>query len=116
MVPANAPLIYPGPQSIDEMWESGRFIHKAGVKIQRNKIIRTRPMFKEWSADIEIHYLQTLLNDNEIKQFVETAGQLVGLGDWRPKFGRFTAERINQAPQKVLDPPVVPNIGVVPLI
>jgi hypothetical protein len=28
----------------------------------------------------------------DIRQIADTAGQLIGLGDWRPRFGRFTAQ------------------------
>jgi hypothetical protein len=27
----------------------------------------------------------------ELVSIAETAGHLIGLGDWRPRFGRFTA-------------------------
>jgi hypothetical protein len=113
MVPDNAILIYDGPQNIDEMWESGQFIHKAGVKIQRNKVIRTRPVFKNWSAVITIHYLPGLLNESDVKTFLEVAGQIVGLGDWRPKFGRFVVEPAQVVEQPA---PAVPEISMVPLI
>lgn len=90
IVPHNAMLEYPGPQDIDEMWASKQFLHKIGVRVQRNKVIRTRPIFKEWAATIEIHYLPSLLNKSDVEGFVEVGGQIVGLGDWRPKFGRFS--------------------------
>jgi len=94
IVPLNALLEYEGPQDIDEMWKSGQFIHKIGVRVQKNKVIRTRPIFSQWAATIEIHYLPSLLNKSDIAGFIETAGEIVGLGDWRPKFGRFEVEAI----------------------
>lgn len=92
IVPNNTKLEYPGPQDIDEMWKSGQFINKVGVRVQKNKVIRTRPIFKDWAANLTIHYLPSLLNESDVKGFVETAGQIVGIGDWRPKFGRFGVE------------------------
>jgi hypothetical protein len=89
IVPNESLLEFPGPQGIDEMWKSGQFIHKIGVRVQRNKVIRTRAIFKEWGASITIHYLPSLLNKSDIAGFMEQAGSIVGLGDWRPKFGRF---------------------------
>jgi hypothetical protein len=90
IVPEDAPIQYDGPTEPAEMWESGNFIHKVGVKVQRNKVIRTRPIFKKWALDLEVLYLDSLLNRSEVESFVQIAGQIVGLGDWRPKFGRFT--------------------------
>lgn len=92
IVQDNAVLQYDGPTDPDVMWKSGQFIHKVGVKVQRNRVIRTRPIFRQWAADLKIHYLPSVLNKSDIIEFVEIAGQLVGLGDWRPKFGRFSVE------------------------
>lgn len=95
IVPNEAPLEYPGPQNVDEMWKSGEFIHKIGVRVQRNKVIRTRAILKEWRANVTVHYLPSLLNKSDIAAFFETAGSIVGLGDWRPKFGRFTVSEVS---------------------
>lgn len=92
IVQENATLDYEGSRDPDEMWKSGVFTHKVGVKVQRNRIIRTRPIFKNWSADLVVHYLPSVLNKSDIQEFMDIAGQLVGLGDWRPKFGRFVVE------------------------
>lgn len=94
IVPGNAILEYEGPQEVDEMWKSGKFLHKVGVRIQKNKVIRTRPIFHTWAATLDIHYLPSLLNKSDVEGFIEVAGQIVGLGDWRPKFGRFSVEAI----------------------
>jgi hypothetical protein len=94
IVPDHVLLDYPGPRDVNAMWESGDFIHKIGVRVQRNKVIRTRPIFREWSATLASHYLPSLLNKSDVSAFMEIAGQVVGLGDWRPKFGRFTVEEV----------------------
>jgi len=94
IVPNNAKLDYPGPQDIDEMWKSGQFLHKVGVRIQKNKVIRTRPIFREWSVTMDVYYLPSLLNKSDVEGFIEVAGQIVGLGDWRPKFGRFEVKEV----------------------
>ena len=92
IVPDDSLIEYDGPQDPAEMWESGDFIHKVGVKVQRNKVMRTRPIFKKWALSLEILYLDSLLNKSEVESFVEIAGQIIGIGDWRPKFGRFSVE------------------------
>jgi hypothetical protein len=53
------------------------------------KIKRTRPIFREWAADILVEYNDNLLDEEQVKRWVEVAGEQVGLMDWRPRFGRF---------------------------
>jgi hypothetical protein len=35
-----------------------------------------------------------VLNPTQIGEFLEVGGRLIGLCDWRPKFGRFTYEEM----------------------
>jgi hypothetical protein len=62
------------------------------VKVQRATIMRTRPIFRDWSLTFEIQYLEDILDEASISEALVTAGQIVGLCDWRPKFGRFNVE------------------------
>lgn len=61
------------------------------VTVQRAGVNRTRPAMRAgWTAEIELQVLtpeyidETLLHD-----VVSTAGRLVGVGDFRPTYGRF---------------------------
>ena len=83
------PLIYEGSKDPHEMWESGSFKLIAGVIIKGSRIMRTRAMFKEWSAEIAVSFNPELLDEPVVKNWIEVAGEQVGLMDWRPKFGRF---------------------------
>lgn len=91
--PDNYPLVYDGPQSIAERWkdEACRLIH--AVKVGQSRVMRTRPMFNQWSCEFEIRYDTTKMNERDVIQIVNLMGD-AGLCDWRPKFGRFTAEQI----------------------
>ena len=51
--------------------------------------MRTRPKFDEWAAEFDVEYETGLLNASEVKEILGTAGDQVGIGDWRPKFGLF---------------------------
>jgi hypothetical protein len=64
------------------------------VKIGTSRVMRTRPIFQEWAADIEVKFNPVLLNASEIEEFLAAAGELEGIGDWRPRFGRFAVARI----------------------
>lgn len=90
--PDNYDLIYDGGAPIEQLWVNPDYRLTVGARIQRNRIMRTRPKFNEWSAKIEVRYDPLMLNEGEIKQIVQLAGEEVGLMDWRPKFGRFSIE------------------------
>ena len=51
--------------------------------------MRTRPRFREWSAVISATFLTTELNRSEVVDFMKISGAMRGIGDWRPKYGRF---------------------------
>lgn len=59
------------------------------VAIQRVSVMRTRPRFDVWSLEFSCTYNEGIINPDEVKEAIKKAGQLVGIGDWRPKFGRF---------------------------
>ena len=61
------------------------------VMIQRNGINRTRPAMKlGWSAEFEIMVnLPEYVNQHLLHDLINDAGRLVGVGDFRPTYGRF---------------------------
>ena len=85
-------LQYEGPKDPYELWEDEAFRLQALVIVNSSRVMRTRPMFKDWSADVEVDFNPELLNEDQVRRWVEVAGEQVGLMDWRPKFGRFTVE------------------------
>lgn len=84
-----AKLVYDGPTTPKELFEDVRFRYTCPAKIGTSRVMRTRPMFKQWSANVEITYLTEVLTERDIREFAYQAGMLVGIGDWRPKYGRF---------------------------
>jgi hypothetical protein len=78
--------------SLAEMFESGDFTHTIGVRVGMAKVMRTRPIFRGWSLEATAQYDPDVLNHRDIEEIAVDAGKLVGLGDWRPKHGRFDAE------------------------
>lgn len=64
-------------------------IDARNVVIQRSRVIRWRPRFNDWALSFRI----SIIDDENIspitlKEILEKAGQL-GIGDYRPRFGRF---------------------------
>ena len=87
------PLIYTGPRTVEGLWKDENFRHVASVKVQQNRVMRTRPMFKEgWEVTAHGVLDTSVLDFVELESIAETAGNMIGLGDYRPRFGRFTVE------------------------
>ena len=54
--------------------------------------MRTRPKFNTWAANLVIQYDDAQLNEEDVRELLVIAGESIGVGDWRPKFGRFIVE------------------------
>ena len=75
----------------DALYDAGHVL-RVGVKVTTSRVMRTRPMFREWTATVLVEYVPALVDRDTILRAAEYGGQVVGLGDWRPRFGRFTVE------------------------
>jgi len=64
-------------------------IHKCSVVIQRARIMRARPMFKDWKVEFEFEIIDENIAPSVVKEIFEAAGKYQGLGDYRPEFGRY---------------------------
>jgi hypothetical protein len=53
------------------------------------KVMRTRPHFKDWTATFKVSLNTDVANENQLKRWVDDAGAYVGIGDWRPRHGRY---------------------------
>jgi len=67
------------------------------VVIQRARVMKWRPRFNQWKIEFEIQ----ILDDENIsipllKQILERAGTYHGIGDYRPRFGRFMVTEFNE--------------------
>jgi hypothetical protein len=83
------PIEYEGPKSADDLWKDKRFVDRRAVKVQTSRVIRTRPKFNVWSLSFVVDFLPSVLNRDQVRDALVVAGRIVGLGDYRPKFGRF---------------------------
>jgi hypothetical protein len=90
-VEAAAPLIFNGAEKTPaQLWADGVHVFAAPVRVGAARVIRTRPRFNEWAADITVVFDDMLMNRAAVEETLTTCGEIVGLCDWRPKFGRFT--------------------------
>jgi hypothetical protein len=65
------------------------------VVIQRSAITRTRPALKAgWTATIQLQVnLPDYVSPSLLNEVISSAGKLIGVGDFRPTFGRFQIVR-----------------------
>lgn len=75
---------------LDEMYDSGKFTFRKGVRVGTAKVMRTRPIFGlGWFADATVVFNDAVFNKQQIEDLVDTAGTQIGLCEWRPRYGRF---------------------------
>lgn len=85
------PLAYTGPRDVDGLWEDENFRHIASVKVGTSRVMRCRPIFRQWRTQAVGLLDTSVLTLEDLQSIADQAGAMVGLGDWRPRFGRFTA-------------------------
>lgn len=89
----NVPLIYDGPQNIDEIFADKKFHSRLSVGIGGKRVMRVRPQFFPWAMKVNGLFVEDAgMNFNEFQAIVELAGIVEGIGDNRVNgYGRFTA-------------------------
>lgn len=67
------------------------YLDKRRVMIQRAGINRVRPAMRAgWEASFDLLVmLPEYVDANMLRETIESAGRLIGIGDFRPTFGRF---------------------------
>jgi hypothetical protein len=93
-VQEDAPVTYDGPSKPDDLWKDrARFALSVGARNKGTggRVQRTRCIIREWEVSFVQHYDTELFNRATIELVWKDAGSRKGIGDWRPKFGRYTA-------------------------
>ncbi len=67
------------------------YLHKCRVVVQRNGITRTRPALKAgWEVEFDfLCNLPEYVDPAVLNEVIANAGRLLGIGDFRPTYGRF---------------------------
>jgi len=89
IVPEDALIGYPGPKTREALWKGGKHALRASAKVGQQRVMRTRPCFRDWELEFAVFFDETILNPSAVRDFLELAGKIIGIGDWRPKHGRF---------------------------
>jgi hypothetical protein len=85
------PIAYHGPRDVKDLWADENFRHFSSAKVGMQRVTRCRPQFRTWRTAADGVLDENVLDLDELRQIAEVGGQLVGIGDWRPRYGRFTA-------------------------
>lgn len=89
-------LQYDGPKDPDQLW-AAKMYDRRQVGVNRASVMRTRPHFAKWEADLTIEYDPEFVDTEALDEWVYIAGRQIGLLDFRPGksgglFGRFEVE------------------------
>lgn len=85
-------LEFEGPRSKDKLWKSGKHADVRGVNVGGKKIMRCRPIFLSWATQFDVEFMEDVIDKSDLVRVVEEAGRRIGIGTYRPRFGRFTVE------------------------
>ena len=51
--------------------------------------MRLRPIMNEWELDFELEVINKEIDLKKLNEILVYSGQYIGIGDYRPKYGRF---------------------------
>ena len=78
------------PESLDTDADKPLYIDYRPVVIQRQRVARARPTFKTgWKLSFELQVIDDEMPADILQDILTLAGKSVGIGDYRPRFGRF---------------------------
>lgn len=82
-------LMYKGPRDQDTLFATDAHRFVKACKVGQSAVMRTRPRFPEWEISFEIEVTEGGPTPDQVREALEDAGAIVGLGDWTPRYGRF---------------------------
>lgn len=69
------------------------------VTIDKKKILRVWPKFDKWSGIVEFMIAdESQLSPDALRAILDYGAKFVGLGDYRPQFGRFLIKQFDVVP------------------
>lgn len=90
---STVPLNFDGPKDPDKLYADKRFVDIRTVGVSGKRVARCRPIFSDWSLRFTVLFDEGTLQTSDLDRLLEDAGRLIGLGDYRPRFGRFEVVR-----------------------
>ena len=74
------------------------YVDRRAVRVQKAMVIRYRPaLSRGWRLSFNLEVLDDDFRPDALKAILDRAGREVGIGDFRPRFGRFMVTKFEQA-------------------
>ena len=86
------PLLHHGPTELMEAYKSVDYKDIRIVTVNRAKVTRCRPRFNRWGLEFTVDLDNNIMNEDEFLNALDIAGKQKGLGDYRPRYGRFAVK------------------------
>jgi hypothetical protein len=78
------------PDELDTDGDKPLYLDMRPVVVSRARVVRIRPAFKPgWKLEFQIEVIDDQIQPQLVNDVLILAGKTVGIGDFRPKFGRF---------------------------
>ena len=79
------------PDELDADADKPLYLDVRPVVVQRARVVRIRPTFAPgWQLDFTIVVNDDQIQPDLVQDVLMLAGKTVGIGDYRPRFGRFS--------------------------
>lgn len=86
---------YKGPRAIEALWSDRNFVFTKGCRVGTSRVMRTRARIPTgWSISFRVEVLADGVTKDQLRQAIEDAGLYEGVGDWRPRYGRFVVKEL----------------------
>lgn len=88
-------LKYKGPRDVEALWNAKPFAFTKGARVGQSRVMRTRCRIPSgWSVKFLVEVIADGVSKAQLTQAVSDAGLYEGLGDWRPRYGRFVVKDV----------------------
>lgn len=88
------------PGKVEALRADPRFRLRTAMNVKGSRVMRSFPIFRDWSAAVDVSYHPELLDRDTLVELMESAGEFVGLMDLRPRYGRFMIEKVEDVKSK----------------
>lgn len=86
------PLEFPDKgKTAAELYKNRAYVDMRTIKNgpTSGRVVRCRPIFRDWSLSFTLAFDERAIQRSDLDMVLEDAGAMIGLGDYRPRFGRF---------------------------
>jgi copper chaperone CopZ len=73
----------------EDLFADDQFKDIRGVRVNQARVMRTRPIFWQWGCEFIVTFDDEQVNLKDVERAIADAGSKSGVGDFRPRYGRF---------------------------